>query len=251
MQHLIQSTNLLPLWSAGAEQRLWLSMLLATVVLLTALNLLQLPGSTEFPQLSRVVVELVSSARDEILETPTAAPVETPQLDAPAQESEYVDAPAQESEYVDAPQPMDDVPHETSGSAVEEAFVTDSAIDWQAASLAAVQNVLDERAQTFSINPNFDKKRKTASETFRPSEAPIRKEIWDNVEKDYLGRTIWRNGGCYKILDNPSAVNRWVYETFERYMTYCDGSNEEYLIEFDEIPDRYQYLEDEFANGLP
>ena len=245
MQHFLQSADLLPLWSAGTEQRLWMSMLLATAVLLFAISWLRLPSVSESPPLKRLVVELVRSVNERVSVPPIESPIEPPPTEIPEKVVETL------TEPVNISPPAEAATEETSDVAVEADAIDDPKTDWQQESLAVVQSVLDENSRTFSVNPNFDKKRRAASETFRPSEAPVKKEIWDNVEKDYLGRTIWRNGGCYKILDNPSAVYRWVFETFERYMTYCDGSNEEYLIEFDEIPDRYQYLEDEFANGVP
>jgi len=240
MQHFSQAANGLPIWSAGAEQRLGASMLLATIVLMFAISWLRLPSSSESPPLTRLVIDLVLAIKEAPVTTPIEAPVELP-----------IETPATKSAAVEVPLPPQNTSDEVSDLGKEEALVIQPKTDWQEKSLAAVRDVLDENAKTYSINPNFDEKRRQAAKTYRPSEAPVKKEIWDNIEKDYLGRTIWRNGGCYKIPDNPSAVYRWVFDTFERYMTYCDGSGEEYLIEFDAIPDRYDYLEKEFANGIP
>ena len=215
-------------------------MLLSAAVLLFAISWLRLPIPSESPPLTQFVVDLVRTVKDVPFTTPIEIPVELP-----------VESPESTSETVETSLPTQSVINEVSEAGTEEEIANQTKTDWQAESIAAVQDVLDENARTYSVNPNFDEKRRQAAKTYRPSEAPIKKEIWDNVEKDYLGRTIWRKGGCYKILDNPSAVYRDVFETFERYMTYCDGSNEEYLIEFDEIPGRYDYLEKEFANGIP
>jgi len=211
-------------------------MLFAAAVLLFAISWLRLPSPSESPPLTQLIVDLVRAVR----ETPITIPVETP-----------IEIPEKTFETVEIPLPTQNITNETPDVNVEEEVVIQPMTDWQARSLAAVKDVLDENAKTYSINPNLDERRRQAAKTYRPSEAPVKKEVWDNVEKDYLGRTIRRNGGCYKILDNPSAVYRWVFDTFERYMTYCDGSGEEYLIEFDDIPDRYDYLEKEFANGIP
>ena len=95
--------------------------------------------------------------------------------------------------------------------------------DWRAIGEAVVNEIVDSEAKSIGVNPAFDEKRAVAAVKFRPSEAPEKKYIWDNVEKDYLGRTILRDGDCYRVLDDPSAVYRDVFENFTQFMTFCEG----------------------------
>ena len=73
---------------------------------------------------------------------------------------------------------------------------------------------------------------------------------WDNVERDQLGRTILRlgDGNCFVILDDPSAVNRWAFEMYQRNMVYCDfffgGTQGKDLRWVEIIRERYPYLRD-------
>ena len=101
--------------------------------------------------------------------------------------------------------------------------------------------MLEEDARTYSLNPQLDEKRRAAAVRFRPSRAPEKKEIWDNVEKDQFGRTLLWHENCYRVLDDPSAVNRDIYEMFTQYMVFCINAKE-WPIEFDRIDERYAYL---------
>lgn len=36
-----------------------------------------------------------------------------------------------------------------------------------------------------------------------------------------LGGTLLSTGECHRVLDDPSAVNRYVFRTFQQYMVFC------------------------------
>ena len=117
-------------------------------------------------------------------------------------------------------------------------------IDWYGAMHDIVEN--NDPFAAPSMHAEFDELRRIAKIQFRKSAAPEKKEIWDNVEKDMLGRTLLRAGDCYRVLDDPSVSNQWLQETFGQYMVYCehyiDGPKELPFVA--EIVERYSYLQD-------
>ena len=100
------------------------------------------------------------------------------------------------------------------------------------------------------MHPEFDERRRVARIRFRKSAAPVKKEIWDNVEKDQMGRTILRAGDCYRVLDDPSAANQWLQDNFTQYMFFCSSAGKTIPKELPfvaEIRERYVYLQQDDA----
>jgi len=126
-------------------------------------------------------------------------------------------------------------------------------VDWDVEREEAIREVLDATAkeQGYSVNPPFERAREEAAVRFRASVAPEERHIWDNVEKDQLGRTILRDGNCFRVLNDPSAANRWAFENFDQYVVYCDfvfGKKEGRNLPWVEvIRERYPYLRDPVA----
>jgi hypothetical protein len=115
-------------------------------------------------------------------------------------------------------------------------------VDWYAVLQEAVRS--DKLYETRTMHPEFDEQRRIARLRFRKSEAPVEKPIWENVEKDQIGRTILRAGDCYRVLDDPRVTNQWAQETFGQYMIYCDSgkSGPKELPFVEKIVERYAYL---------
>jgi hypothetical protein len=111
---------------------------------------------------------------------------------------------------------------------------------------AAMQKVIksDNLFVTPTMHPELDEQRRVARIRFRKSNAPVKKEIWDNVEKDQMGRTILRAGDCHRVLDDPSVANQWLHENFTQYMIFCsNGKTSPKALPFvAEIVERYAYL---------
>jgi hypothetical protein len=101
---------------------------------------------------------------------------------------------------------------------VEQAAPT---VDWYTVMQDVVQD--DNLFATPTMHPGLDERRRVARIRFRKSNAPVKKEIWDNVEKDQMGRTILRAGDCYRVLDDPSVANQWLQENFTQYMIFCSN----------------------------
>ena len=116
--------------------------------------------------------------------------------------------------------------------------------DWDAQIKSAAIEAVDESERIVSANPAMDEKRRKAAEQFYASLAPEKKEIWDNVETDQLGRKILWAGDCYRIIDEPSAANYEIWREFQQYFVYCRiGGPEPRILPWAEvIRDRYLYL---------
>ena len=72
------------------------------------------------------------------------------------------------------------------------------------------------------MSPHFDELRKVAATRYaKPAFEPER-PIWENTEKDQMGRTVLRAGDCYRVIADPSAVRQWEFHTFTQYITFCE-----------------------------
>jgi hypothetical protein len=234
MHAISPTSNDFPGWQLESEKRIRISMLLSTVVITMMLSMVNLPAPQQVLPLLELVVELTrveqrAAAEPEILPPPLLPqPVEEPLQEQVAAEPQAQSAPANE--------------------AVEDGEPT----DWEALRDDAIRMVLDAEAakQLISINPAFDKLRREAAVRFRASLAPGAVHAWDKVEKDQLGRTILRlgDGSCFRVMDDPSGVNRWAFETFDQHIVYCDfyfgGKKGKELPWVEIIRERYPYLRD-------
>lgn len=200
-------------WQGSPSKRLAVGMFVATLLLAGALSMLRYPVAETSLDLVDLLVRIVddepeppAEVAENIPPEPMPAALPPPELAEPLPEPQLQARPEQETvaEDIDDPEPW---------------------TDWQAIGEEVVKEVVESKLKTVSVNPVFDEKRAVAAVKFRPSEAPEKKEIWDNVEKDYLGRTILWHGGCYRVIDDPSAVYRDIFEDFTQYMTFCNVPN--------------------------
>ena len=198
-------------WQGSPRRRLAFCMLLAALLVAGALSTLRYPIAETPLNLVDLLVQIVDVEPvkpEQVAEIappePIPEPLVPPEIAEPLPEPQPQAEPEQEgvAEDVDDPEPW---------------------TDWQKIGVEVVKEIVESEAKTINVNPVFDEKRAVAAVRFRPSEAPEKKEIWDNVEKDYLGRTILRDGDCYRVLDDPSAVYRDVFENFTQFMTFCEG----------------------------
>ena len=80
-----------------------------------------------------------------------------------------------------------------------------------------------------------------AAEQFRPSRAPVKKPIWENVETDQLGRKILVHGDCHRVIDDPNVGSNEIFRTFGQYIVFCSNyqRSPQELPWVDEIRDRF------------
>jgi len=206
-------------------------MLASAAALAALLSLCRLPSPAEVAPLLELVVELT---RPQPIVQREPEPV--PPVPAPVEEqlpSAVVPDTVTETLPADADSAGEDAP-----------------VDWEVEREEAIREVLDAaaREQGYSVNPPFERAREEAAVRFRASVAPEERHVWDNVEKDQLGRTILRDGNCFRVLNDPSAANRWAFENFDQFIVYCDfvfGRNEGRNLPWvDVIRERYPYLRD-------
>lgn len=238
MHAISQFAGDFPDWQSGAEQRLRKTMVLAAVLVAGILSLVRLPPPGEFGPLLELVVELtrpspVAEPESEVL-PPPPLPEVIEEMTPPSTATETVVEPATETPAVE-----------------EQASGDGASINWELERDKAIKAVLDamEREANYSVNPPFERARREASVRFRASLAPEAVNAWDNVEKDQLGRTILRlgdDGNCFQVLDDPSGVNRWAFETFDSQMVFCEfffgGKKGKELPWVSVIRERYPYL---------
>ena len=236
MHAISQYAGIFPDWQAGAAQRLRISMLVSAAALAAVLSLFRLPSPADITPLLEIVVELT---RTQPIVQPEPEVIPVPPLPIPVEEQV-------------PPAVAPDTVTETSPAGAD-AGGDGEPVDWDVEREEAIREVLDATAkeQGYSVNPPFERAREEAAVRFRASVAPEERHIWDNVEKDQLGRTILRDGNCFRVLNDPSAANRWAFENFDQYVVYCDfvfGKKEGRNLPWVEvIRERYPYLRDPVA----
>ena len=228
-----QSFDLLPnhpLWQRQAGPRLAISLLVAAVLVAIVLTLLQFPVAQVIrpgPEiLIRLIPEVVEPLTQMVPEV-AADPVET------------TDRRTRPTEDMPAPEARD------TGSSPDVVEPPRDSVDWYGRIEAAARAVGDEGEKIESANPMFDAKRRKAAEQFYPSRAPVKREIWENVETDQLGRKILVSGNCYRVIDDPSAANYDIWREFQQYLVYCwaESSTVRTLPWIEEIGEPYLYLQ--------
>jgi len=214
-----------PPWNDGVEQRLFVSMLLASLLIAGALSLFRMPSIPAWSPVVELMVRIVEKAPSETPETQTRVSPEA--VVTPSQEQSEV---ARES----APTMGQDVLEENR-----------QGVDWDAASEQAVREYVDSQEESYAyFNPELAEKRRSLSGQYQPRTRPLPKPIWENVEIDTLGRTVLRSGNCYKVLDDPNVGSREAFERFGQFIAVCTWQPHVYtpLPFVDDIRKRYEYL---------
>ncbi|MDH5619261.1 MAG: hypothetical protein OEZ11_11530 [Gammaproteobacteria bacterium] len=185
-----------PDWSRRPGRRLALNFLPSTLIVVAALMLLRLPVMDASLPLTGIVVRILASEARE----------STPPL------------PAERAPDAAAPATPDTRPVTSVPAAPPEAR---DSLDWYELIPDAARTAAAERPQEYSINPGMDARRRYAAENFPASQAPVERPVWENVERDTLGRTLLRSGDCYRVVDDPNVGSREAFETFGQFIVSC------------------------------
>jgi len=183
-----------PLWSRRPGRRLAVNFLPATIIVLGALAVLRLPVIEQSLPMAELIVRILVEEVEQAVESP------------------FIEATPESTGVNTAPIP------------IPSPVVSESrdATDWYALVPEAAKAANDARPREYSVNPGFDEKRRRAAEQFAPSQAPVKRPIWKNVEKDTMGRTILRSGNCYRVLNDPNVGSRDAFLTFGQFMATCE-----------------------------
>ncbi len=221
----LQTPQASPPWNAGVEQRLFASMLLATLFVAGALSLIRFPDTPNWSPVVELLVRIVQ-------EPPTEAVAAAEPESLPASSSQADDSAA-------SPPPLT-----MGGEALQE---TRTDTDWDALRDEVLQEYLDRQTETYGyFNPDLAEKRSRLAERYQPGTHEKPKPIWENVELDTLGRTVLRSGNCFKVLDDPNVGSREVFEKFGQFIVQCiyQGRYPRELPWVEDIRQRYEYLRD-------
>ncbi len=192
-----------PDWSGQAQRRLLVSCAMSAFCIVTVLLVLRFPVAERSQPLSELLVRiLVEEVRPDLAD---AAEERLTEERVPEQRVQPDGATDEHQEPVKSPT---------------------RSRDWYAQIPEAVSSALDDLPRQYSVNPVFDEKRRRAAEKFPPGKAPREVPIWENVEKDTLGRTVLWSGDCYRVLDDPNVGSREAFETFGQYMVSCLASSD-------------------------
>ena len=232
----LQTPQATPPWSDGAQQRLFVSMLLATMLVAGALSLFRWPTLPAWSPLLELVVRIVG-------DTPAAVS----DADAPVAPAPTLTQSQEQADQAAEPAP-------TVGRDVLEE--NREAVDWDAARDRAVQEYVDSQLESYGyVNPELAEKRRSLSERYQPRMRPLPKPIWENVEIDTLGRKVLRDGNCFKVLDDPNVGSREAFELFGQFMAVCTWQPSVYkpLPFVDDVRERYGYFRDPdgYVKGQP
>lgn len=191
-----------PDWNDGRDERLFVSMLAATAIVAFGLMLVQLPVIPGLSPLAELIVRIVETPdepfRIEELQPETVYAEEVP--------------PEPEARTTDSAAP----------TVAEPAPVRDMMAELEAARQRAIDEFVDSQQEDWGyFNPDLTEKRRELSGQHQPPTHPGERPIWENVEKDTLGRTVLRSGNCYKVLEDPNVTRRDQFEVFDQNMVQC------------------------------
>ncbi|MGI9220033.1 MAG: hypothetical protein ACR2QS_03240 [Woeseiaceae bacterium] len=213
-----------PHWQQQVRPRLAVSMFLAALVIAAVMLLLKFPG----PEL-RDVPEFVVQLEPEVIEEAegTAA---TDELIDP----EPLATPPEEPVVAELPAPPEVAP----------ISIIPAETDWQKVIKDAAREMVTVTNSDTSMHPSHAEAKRLAAINFAPSRAPVKKPIWENVETDNIGRTVLRNGECYRVLDDWRATYQDIQRELGQYIMHCDAV-EDTVIDVkwvEDIKQNYAYL---------
>ena len=196
-------------------RRLPIALLLATVAALLVLWMLSL--ALRLPAAERVVAreraaDVVTVRIEPALPKPIQQPPPLPQPKPAPQQTEPRAAPEssrQNSDQATKPVPTPSRPRRSWTDALDAA-------------------VLESAAAPTGASHGFDGRPTGApSDLSRYAPGPIGDApIWESVTTDQLGRKILRSGDCYRVLEDDNVMRLDIFETFTRYLVFCENREE-------------------------
>ncbi|MGI9202027.1 MAG: hypothetical protein ACR2QL_13270 [Woeseiaceae bacterium] len=208
-----------PTWQQQVRPRLAVSMVLATLLVAIVLLLLKIPQP---------------------------APKDSVEIDVRLLEQETAEqdnALIEEIIVAETLRPESRATEDVVADVVPESDPAQS-VDWQEQISTAAEATVAASHSDASLHPGIAEAKRLAAINFAPSRAPVKRPIWENVEQDQMGRTVLRNGDCYRVLDDWRATYQDIQRDLGQYIMYCDGA-EEVVIDVkwvEDIRQNYAYL---------
>lgn len=230
-----------------------LGVCLATSALLLFVGIATLDVSLRF-DFSRwvpLVLEVRLRETIEAVPEPVPEPVSEP---APESEPQNERAPQTASPALPAQSVQPDMPAATTPPAAARPAAAGVPTDWYGSIERVSADVISRQAAPASLHPEFDELRRIAAMRYAEPQTGIPRPIWENVEKDIYGRTLLKKGNCFRVLDDSNVGNRYAFETFEQYLTFCTWSGKRpprNLPWVETIRARYPYLREPAEDSLP
>lgn len=222
-----QTAGPTPAWNGGGDQRMFVSLGLATLIVAGLLHSLSMPAVPAWSPLLKVVVQIVNTPT-----APRAKPEpETAPLPVPETTPDVAEILAEPPPAAGQQERQDSAP----------------ATDWNVVGEQAMERYLDSELETYGyVNRDLAEKRSSLSERYLPGTHEKKKPIWENVEVDTLGRSVLRSGDCFKVLDDPNVGSREAFEMFGQFIAQCtwQGRYPKNLPWVDDVLDRHAYLRD-------
>ncbi len=191
-------------WDDGREERLLLSFLLAAAIVALVLSLIRMPALPPFAPVVDLVVRIVQPE--------TSRPAEGAAEEAAADEP----ASAEPAQSRTEPGPVVQTPDAVVPAAPNQT------IDLDALREGAVQDYLERTEEgPWAFDPRVDELRREGRLRYQPPTIEQPGPIWENVEQDQLGRTILRDGDCWKVVDDPNVGSQYQFQEFGQYLTIC------------------------------
>lgn len=222
----LQSPQGAPPWHSGSGQRLGVSTLVAAIVVAVILSVIRLPDVPHWLPVVEMMVRIVDHP-------------------APQREVPEVVPPAEMAESPPALQEQDG-----SAGSVPQADTRDAperGVDVDAMGREIVREYLDLQLEDYGyFNPDTAEKRRRLAGRYQPGVHEKPKPIWENVERDTLGRTVLRSGDCFKVLDDPNVGSREAFEVFGQFMAKCTYQKRlpKELPWVNDVREQYDYLRD-------
>lgn len=211
--------------TASAHRPLFVATAIATLIVLGLLSVIRLPRPLPIPGEPRTpTVSLIGETRPRAA-VPPAEAVRPEHRPGQAPKPAAVDDSARFAREPDPPRAQAAGAGREAASTPARPEGQDPPPDWRATGEAVAREFRGRSAYDGEFSPLAREARRRAVERFRP--APERTPRQAVAEVDPYGRTVLRSGNCYRILDDQTLIQRWMFEQFQQYVIYCDGRDDE------------------------
>ncbi|MBT8077389.1 MAG: hypothetical protein KJO31_02380 [Gammaproteobacteria bacterium] len=195
----------------ASRRRLLACLLLSAAIVLAMLQFAELPFDGSSQRVADRAIEVDLSQPEPLTNDPDT------EMPEPA---DIATSASGEQSVVEEALAKDAAP-EGETAVAEDVASTRPVIDWHVAMLKAAAAAATVTTKHRRFTGDFDEKLEAAAARYYASPDHGPRPIWENVEKDQLGRTLLWHGDCYRVLADPNVMNLYVFETFTQHLVFC------------------------------